>query len=63
VPKPFHAEFRLDVVAVAGKHEVPLKQIEKDLGIYEATMRDWLKKADIEDGVVPSVVRRGRGAM
>lgn len=51
VPKPFPAEFRRDVVAVARKGEAPLNQIAKDFGISEATLHNWLKRADIEDGV------------
>ena len=50
MPKPFPAEFRRDVVAVARKHEAPISQIAKDFGISEATLHNWLKKADIEDG-------------
>ena len=55
VPKPFPVEFRRDVVAVARKGEVPLIQIAKDFGIAEATLHNWLKKADIEDGVRPGL--------
>ena len=55
MPKPYPAEFRRDVVAVARKHEAPLAQIAKDFGISEATMHNSLKKADIEDGVSPGV--------
>jgi transposase-like protein len=53
MPKPFPAEFRRDVVAVAGKHEAPISQIAKDFGISEATLHNWLKKADIKDGARP----------
>jgi transposase-like protein len=42
MPKPFRAEFRRDVVAVARKHEAPISQIAKDLGISEATLHNWL---------------------
>ena len=55
MPKPFPAEFRRDVVAVARKHEVPMAQIARDFGISEATLHNWLKKADIEDGTRPGV--------
>ena len=50
MPKPFPEEFRRDVVAVARKREAPLFQIAKDFGVSEATLHNWLKKADIEDG-------------
>lgn len=58
MPKPYPAEFRRDVVAVARKHEAPLAQIAKDFGISEATLRNWLKKADIEDGIPPGVTEK-----
>lgn len=50
MPKPFSAEFRRDVVAVARKYEAPIAQISRDFGISQATLHSWLKKTDIEDG-------------
>ncbi len=50
--KPYPVEFRRDVVAVARNHEAPLAQIAKDFGISEATLHYWLRKADVEDGIV-----------
>lgn len=47
--KPYPVEFRRDVVAVARKHQAPLSQISKDFGISEATLHNWLRKADIEE--------------
>ncbi len=55
MPKPFAAEFRRDVVAVARRHEAPISQIARDFGISEATLHNWLKKANIEDGTRPGV--------
>jgi transposase len=51
VPKPFPAEFRADVIAVARKGEAPLRQIATDFGISEACLHRWLKIADRQDGV------------
>ena len=53
--KPYPEEFRRDVVCVARKHEAPLAQIGQDFGISEGTLSNWLKRADIEDGVRPGV--------
>lgn len=53
------AQFRHDVVAVARRHEAPISQIAKDFGIPEATLHNWLKKADIEDGARPGVTQKG----
>ena len=57
MPKPFPEEFRRDVVAVARKREAPLFQIAKDFGVSEATLHNWLKKADIEDGNRPGATK------
>jgi transposase len=53
MPKPFPAEFRRDVVAVAGKGEAPVAQIAKDFGICESCLHRWLKLADVDDGIRP----------
>jgi transposase len=53
--KAYPPEFRRDVVAVARKHEAPLSQIAKDFGISDGTLTNWLKKADVEDGVRPGL--------
>jgi transposase-like protein len=45
------------VVAVARKREAPLFQIAKDFGVSEATLHNWLKKADIEDGNRPGATK------
>jgi transposase len=53
--KAYPAEFRQDVVRVARKRELPLTQIAKDFGISNATLANWLKQADVEDGRRPGV--------
>jgi transposase len=53
VPKPFPAEFRRDVIAVARKGEASVSQIARDFGISESCLQRWLKIADREDGLVP----------
>jgi len=55
MPAAYPADFRRDVVAVARRAEAPLSQIAKDFGIAEATLHNWLKKADVEDGVRPGL--------
>jgi transposase-like protein len=57
MPKPYPEEFRRDVVAVARKREAPLEQIAKDFGISETCLKNWLRKADIEDGTRPGPTR------
>lgn len=55
VPKPYPKEFREDVVRVARNREpgVHLKQIAADFGISESCLTNWMKTADVEDGVKP----------
>ncbi|SDD03174.1 Transposase and inactivated derivatives [Auraticoccus monumenti] len=55
MPAPHPKEFRDDVVAVARRGEAPIAQIAKDFGISESCLRNWLTKADVEDGVKPGV--------
>jgi transposase len=53
VPKPYPAEFRRDVIAVARKSEASVAQVAKDFGISETCLQRWLKIADREDGLAP----------
>ena len=53
MPQTHPREFRDDVVAVARKGEASIAEIAKDFGISEATLHNWLRKADVEDGIAP----------
>ena len=55
MPKPYPKEFRDDVVRVARHREpgVHLKQVAADFGISESCLTNWLRTADVEDGVKP----------
>ena len=57
MPAPYPQEFRDDVVAVARGRDskTTLKQIADDFGIAEATLTNWLKAADVDDGKRPGV--------
>ena len=55
MPAPHPKEFRDDVVAVARRGDAPIAQIAKDFGISESCLRNWLTKADVEDGVKTGV--------
>ena len=50
MPKPHPREFRDDVVAVARRGDAPLAQVAKDFGISESCLRNWLRRADVDDG-------------
>ncbi|WP_068158128.1 IS3 family transposase [Rhodococcus phenolicus] len=55
MPKPYPKEFRDDVVRVARNREPGqhLRQIAADFGISESCLTNWLKQADVEDGIKP----------
>ena len=55
MPKPYPREFREDVIRVARNREpdVLLKTIATDFGISESCLANWLRKADVEDGIKP----------
>ena len=55
VPKPYPKEFRDDVVRVARNREPGqhLRQIAADFGISESCLTNWMRKADVEDGIEP----------
>jgi transposase len=55
VPRPPPKEFRDDVLAVARRGDAPVAEIAKDFGISESCLRNWLSRADAEDGVRPGV--------
>ena len=55
MPAPHPREFRDDVVAVARRGEAPLSQVAKDFGISESCLRNWLSKADVDDGRRPGL--------
>ena len=57
MPAAHPKEFRDDVVAVARRGEAPIAQIARDFGISETCLRNWLHKADVEDGVRPGVTK------
>ena len=53
MPKPYPAEFRQDVVAIARKREASFKQIAKDFGISESCVQNWVKTAEVNEGARP----------
>lgn len=57
MPKPFPKEFREDVVRVARNRDskTTIEEVAKDFGIHATTLANWLRRADVEDGVKPGV--------
>ena len=56
-PAAHPKEFRDDVVAVARRGDASIAQVAKDIGISESCLRNWLHRADVEDGHRPGVTR------
>jgi transposase-like protein len=55
MPAAHPKEFREDVVAVARRGDTTIAQVAKDFGISESCLRNWLHRADVEDGYRPGV--------
>ena len=55
MPRAHPKEFRDDVVAVARKGDATIAEVAKDFGISESCLRNWLSKADVDDGRRPGV--------
>ena len=55
MPAAHPKEFRHDVVAVARRGDTSIAQIARDFGISESCLRNWMRRADIEDGNRPGV--------
>jgi transposase len=57
MPRPYPREFREDVIRVARSRGpgVHLKDIAADFGISESCLNNWLRQADVEDGVKPGL--------
>ena len=56
MPRPHPKEFRDDVVAVARRGDAPIAEIAKDFGISESCLRNWLHRAEVEEGHRPGVM-------
>ena len=61
--KPHPVEFRDDVVRAARKSQAPITQIARHFGIFEATLHNQLKRADIEDGSRAGLNATGRAEL
>ncbi|MCT1460392.1 transposase [Aestuariimicrobium sp. p3-SID1156] len=57
MPAAYPKEFRDDVVAVARRGDMSIKQVAKDFGIAESCLRNWLAQDDVEAGTRPGVTK------
>jgi transposase-like protein len=50
MPRPHPPEFRQRAVELARLHEKPIKDLARDLGISESCLRNWMARADVDEG-------------
>ena len=51
MPAPHPPEFRRRAVELARLREKPVAEIAKDLGISESCLRNWMSRADVDEGL------------
>jgi transposase-like protein len=50
MPAPHPPEFRKRAVELGRLREKPIREIAKDLGISESCLRNWMSRADVDEG-------------
>ena len=50
MPAPHPPEFRRRAVELARLREKPIREIAKDLGVSELCLRNWVSRADVDEG-------------
>jgi transposase len=50
MPAPHPPEFRRRAVELARRRDQPIAQVAKDLGISESCLRNWMARAEVEEG-------------
>jgi len=53
--KRYPNQFRADVVAVARQGDLSLKQVATDFGVSQASVTNWIRQAEIDEGRVDGV--------
>jgi transposase len=55
--KRYPKEFRDDVVRLARRGDISFLQLAEDFGVSDASIYNWVKQADIDDGVRPGLTQ------
>ena len=50
MPRPHPPEFRARAIETARERAKPMAELAHDLGISESCLRNWVAKADIDEG-------------
>jgi transposase len=60
MPAPHPPEFRARAVELARERAKPVGELAKDLGISESCLRNWMVRAEIEDGTREGLTKAER---
>ena len=51
---PYPPEFRAEAIRLVKTSGDPLRQIAKDLGVSDQTLRNWVKQDDVDAAASPA---------
>ena len=60
MPAPHPPEFRQRAVELARQGTAPVARVAKDLGISESCLRNWMARADVDEGRKPGLTSEER---
>ncbi len=63
MPRPHPPEFRRRAVELARLKEKPVSQIAADLGMSESCLRNWMHRADVDEGVAEGLSTNERSEL
>jgi len=63
-PKPpYPAEFKIEAVRLARQPGRPIRQLARDLGISNETLRHWIRQTSIDHGDAPGLTTDERAEL
>jgi len=63
MPAPHPPEFRRRAVELAREHTTPVAQLARELGISESCLRNWMARADVDEGRREGLTSDERGEL
>ncbi len=60
---PYPEEFRAEAVRLVKSSGESARQIAKDLGVSEQTLRNWARQADVDAGKAPGLTSEERAEL
>lgn len=58
--RKFSDEFKRDAVAIVNSSDKPIAEVARELGIYDSTLGNWVKRDEINRGVRDGVTTTER---